>query len=184
MDDTFPEPQPPGEKQEKHPSLRREILTLTVIAVCALGAALFLRLCVAQAYEIKGVSMAPTYADGDRVILNMLAPSLVPIERGDIVIFRHPSIQGRDLVKRVIGVGGDHVHIERGKVFVNGLRLLPLPGSAPRGPSGDWSVPPDCYFLLGDNALNSMDSRDFGPVPRSLLKGKVWFRWWHAAESP
>ena len=167
--------QNPGETT----NLRRELLTLLVIAALSLGLALFLKLCVAQAYEIRGRSMEPTLHDGDRVILLKLAPDILPIERGDLIIFAHPRQPDRDLVKRVIAIGGDRVHITHGKIYVNG-RLSPysLYTRCHHAGENEWDVPEGAYFVLGDNRANSQDSRDFGCVAHDLVKGKVWFRWW------
>ncbi len=161
-------------------SLRRELATLLAIAAISLSLALFLRLCVAQAYEIRGKSMEPTLHDGDRVVLLKIAPTIIPIRRNDIVIFAHPHQPDRDLVKRVVALGGDLVEIQNGEIYVNRKRSrLFLPGARCGHPRYlKIHVPEDAYFVLGDNLANSLDSRDFGCVTHELLKGKVWFRWW------
>ena len=86
----------------------------------------------------------------------------------------------------VIAVGGDTVRIANGKVYVNDVRVaapdLSHGYTRAHGPGEEWFVPENHYFVLGDNRSNSLDSRDFGPVPEENLKGKVWFRWWRSAE--
>ena len=178
-----PSPAPPKT------SLRRELLTLVGIAVFSLSLALFLRLCVAQAYEIRGKSMFPTFDDGDRVILNKIKPLIFGIELRDIVIFSHPDDPDRELVKRVVAQGGDSVRIEGGKLYVNDARFHVSPGSlwrytASHGSRDEWEVPEGAYFVLGDNTENSQDSRDFGPVPEGLIRGTVWFKWWPPRRAP
>jgi signal peptidase I len=173
---------PPAPPPAPSPTLRRELVALLVLCCIAIGIAFCLRFYVAQAYEIRGRSMLPTFHDGDKVLLLKLAPSVVSIARGDIVIFTHPGNPDKDVVKRVVGIGGDKVHIDRrGDVYVNGARTEPVVRTAPHGSARTWSVPENCYFVLGDNRDNSLDSRDFGCVPVDLVKGKVWFRWWPLA---
>lgn len=173
-------PDPPA-AAPKPSSLRKELAALALLCLAAVAIALVLRLYVAQAYEIRGRSMLPTYHDGDKVLLLKLAPSLLPIARGDIVIFAHPGHPDRDLVKRVAGVAGDKVHIgARGDLYVNGVMVESLSPARREGRarSRNWTVPKDAFFVLGDNRANSQDSRDFGSIPAELLKGKVLFRWW------
>ncbi len=177
-----PPPSPPS-------PLRKELVALALLSLAAVGIALFLRLYVAQAYEIRGRSMLPTYHDGDKVLLLKLAPSLLPIAKDDIIIFAHPSYPDRDLVKRVVGIAGDRIHIDaRGELYVNGVKseTFNLSPRQSRTRRLTWLVPDDSFFVLGDNRSNSQDSRDFGCIPVELLKGKVLFRWWplngHAAE--
>ena len=175
MNEATPE-RPP--ERETTRGLRRELVTLVGIAVVSLSLALFLRLCVAQAYEIRGQSMRPTLFDGDRVILLKIAPTILPISADDIVIFSHPSDPGRDLVKRVVARGGDTVRLNKGRVYVNGRLSAYSMATRPHGRERWWTIPEGSYFVLGDNRINSLDSRDFGPVTHDLVKGKVWFRWW------
>ncbi len=159
--------------------MRKEVFALLALCSVAVAIAFCLRLYVAQAYEIRGRSMLPTFHDGDKVLLLKLAPSVVAIARGDIVIFSHPNTPDKDIVKRVVGVGGDTVHIDRhGDVYVNGRRAEPAVRTSPHNSARTWRVPENSYFVLGDNRDNSLDSRDFGTVSGDHLKGKVWFRWW------
>ena len=159
-------------------TFRRELLTLVFIALFAVSLALFLRLCVAQAYEIRGSSMEPTFHNGDRVILLKIAPTLIPISVGDIVIFAHPTQPDRDLVKRVVAKGGDHVFLKDGRITVNGRQSPLLTPRGHRDAPIDILVPDGAFYVMGDNRANSQDSRDFGVVTHDLVKGKVWFRWW------
>lgn len=154
-----------------------EVATTVLLAVLL---ALVLRSFVAQAYEVNGRSMEPTFHDGEKVMVHKLAPGILPIERGDIIIFASPANPGRDLIKRVIAVGGDTVTIRAGRVFVNGEGLHEDYIYAEGGVGGDMTcrVPLGHYFVLGDNRPISLDSRRFHAIPSSLVKGKVFLRWW------
>jgi signal peptidase I len=95
--------------------------------------------------------------------------------RQDVIVFRSPHDPGTDLVKRIIGMPGDTVEIRRGVVFINGHPLkepyltVPPDGNESRGP---YQVPPENYFVMGDNRANSFDSRYWGFVPRRNLIGE------------
>ncbi len=157
---------------------RREFVTLAVIAVISLASAFFLKLCVAQAYEIRGASMEPTLLDGDRVILLKLAPDYFPIHKNDMIIFTHPSDPERNLIKRVIGLPHDEIKLSHGKVYVNDICQGIFSNTLSHQRKSSWKIPENFYFVLGDNRSNSLDSRDFGPIEKESIKGKVLFRWW------
>ena len=102
-----------------------------------------------------------------------------PPERGDIVIFLHPRDTSRVVVKRVIGLPGDMIEMEVGRVIRNGERLEE-PYVVPRdGRTLEPVVAPaGSYYVLGDNRLVSSDSRDWGFVPEELIIGRAWVRYW------
>ena len=134
-----------------------------------------------QPVKVEGTSMMPGLDDQERIFINKFVYRLEPIERGDIVVFRYPRDPSKSYIKRVIGLAGDHVRIDQGKVYVNGKRL-------PEGyvPSlyrdsrsyPEQVVPPNSYFLLGDHRTMSDDSRDFGPVDQAFIYGKAVFGYW------
>ena len=151
-----------------------------------------------QNFQVEGSSMFPTLRDSEFVLVNKvgywevdLGPLdfLVPgrsngdflfsgPDRGDVIVFKSPSGEGRDFVKRVIGLPGDSVEIRDGRVFVNDVELLEDYISAPPTSTVERRViPPEHYYVLGDNRNGSSDSRAFGPVHQSLLVGEVIFRW-------
>jgi len=98
--------------------------------------------------------------------------------RTEIVVLRDPSDNGYS-VKRVIGLAGDMIALKQGEVYVNGRKLAEpyLPPGTPTYTSSFkdqiFRCPAGCYFLLGDNRKNSIDSRSFGPVPRANILGLV-----------
>ena len=131
---------------------------------------------------------APTLTSIERMLL-----PIDPIRRGDIVVFKFPEDPARDFIKRVIGLPGDTIEMRNKKVYVNGtpldepyVRFLDPPddsgSSAPDVGDGDlrssfplMTVPPDQYFMMGDNRDNSQDSRFWGFLRRDYVKGKALF---------
>jgi signal peptidase I len=147
---------------------------------------------VVQAFYIPTGSMVPTLREHDRILVNKFVYRLNEPRRGDIVVFEappqaHPTEDGQDFVKRLIGLPGDAIRIVHGDgVYINGERLEE-PADIPR-PDYDWPVdsfgmptggayrvPQGCYFVLGDNRNNSRDShlwRDSSGQPEPELKAK------------
>jgi signal peptidase I len=163
---------------------------------------------VVQNFQVEGSSMVPTLTDADFVLVNRFAyreVDLGPFEflipgrnngdfyfggpkRGDVVVFNSPFDETRDFVKRVIGVPRDRIEIRDGRVMVNGEALdeaayISGPPAYTYPHDGMPSVvPPEHYFVLGDNRNASQDSHIFGPIHQRLLVGEVIFRWWPAGE--
>jgi signal peptidase I len=124
--------------------------------------------------------------------------TLLPIdvvERGDVVVFKYPEEPARDFIKRVIGLPGDTVELRDKKVLINGTPLeepyvhfLDPPGTTDefrevtsfdvRERYGPVAVPPNQYFVMGDNRDNSQDSRYWGFLPRDYIKGKALVIYW------
>jgi signal peptidase I len=115
------------------------------------------------------------------------------VHRGDIVVFRRPPLElapYNDLVKRVIGLPGDTVASVNGRITIDGKVLaepwlpkpspetLPSPLTAPYSLNHPYKVPSGKYFVMGDNRTDSEDSRYFGPIPASLIVGKMAFKAW------
>jgi signal peptidase I len=132
---------------------------------------------VVQGTYVEGISMQPSLESGQLLLVNKLAYRLGPPERGDLVVFDAPTAPGRNYVKRVIGLPGDMVLVDDGRVSVNGQTLdepyvhyqadytFPSDGQAVQ-------VPADAYFVLGDNRPDSADSHLGWFVPSSKLIGK------------
>lgn len=166
---------PEGKEDEKP---RSGILEAIALVCVAFALALTLKSYVAEAYEIKGRSMEPSFSTGQRVIV---LKAFYEVQRSDVVVFASSEDAGKDLIKRVVGLPGDEIVIREGRVFVNGERLeesyveYPVPRYEP---AREETVPLGEYYVLGDNRPDSHDSRYFRSVRASQLKGEVVLRWW------
>jgi len=140
-----------------------------------------------QPVRVEGTSMLPRLEDRDRLFINKFVYHFSAIGRGDVVVFRHPAQfdPQRSYIKRVIALPGDTLRIDRGHVFVNGKLLYePYVPSEYRDNRSQEEIviPADSYFMMGDHRSISSDSRDFGPVDRSLIYGKAVFVYWPARD--
>jgi signal peptidase I len=139
-----------------------------------------------QPVRVEGTSMLPRLEDRDRLFINKFVYHLSAIERGDVVVFHYPRDPEKSYIKRVIAVPGDKLWIDRGVVWLNGQALpegyVPEQYRDSRS-MAELIVPPDSYFMMGDHRSISSDSREFGPVERSLIYGKAVFIYWPAKDA-
>jgi signal peptidase I len=155
-----------------------------ILIVAALVIAIVIRTFVFQAFYIPSESMVPTLKIGDRVLVNKLSYKLHDPRRGDIVVFKAPpaarTADIKDLVKRLVGLPGETIEGRDGRIFINGRALNEpyLPKDVKSRTFGPEKVPPDSYFMLGDNRQYSKDSTFFGPIKRDQLIGRVFMRIW------
>jgi signal peptidase I len=160
-------------------------------------------------FRVEGVSMQPTFASGEVLLVNRAAyfhvdwaplTNLLPLQhqgtisylfggphRGDVVVFHAPPQPGTDYIKRIIGLPGDTVSIDSGVVTVNGTPLnepyIRIPANYRFPSSGTARVPDDSYFVLGDNRPESFDSHFGWFVPVGNLVGEAWIRYWPPNET-
>ena len=136
-----------------------------------------------QPVKVEGTSMMPALSDQERIFINKFVYRfhVGDIERGDMVVFWYPNDPTKSYIKRVIGLPGDRVEVDRGTVLINGSRLDE--SYVPEEYRDDTSkspqlIPPDEYFVLGDHRSSSNDSRSWGLVPRHYIYGKAVFVYW------
>ena len=182
----------------------REYFESIVIAVIL---ALFVRTFVLQAFKIPTGSMENNLLIGDHLLVNkfMFGPSVSGIERallpigtirrGDVLVFKYPVEPDRDFIKRVIGLPGETLQLKEKKIYINGqpldepyvhfleeprhsVELAEVTSSDVRESYGPVTVPPNQYFMMGDNRDNSADSRYWGFLPRDYVKGKALLIYW------
>jgi len=160
-------------------SITRDIIFAAVMAVLIV-------VFVVQPVKVEGTSMLPRLENDERIFVNKFEYNFTPIERGDIIVFWYPEDPSKSFIKRVIGLPGETVDVRDGSVWINGTRL-PEPYTVGRTEPGDpgmfrgafagqnnvlpYKVPPDCYFVMGDNRGNSLDSRFVGCIPRANIVG-------------
>ena len=122
--------------------------------------------------------MKPTLNDGDRV---MMTSRFDPLARGEIIIFYYPRDTSKSYIKRIIGLPGEEIEIDNGKVFING-QLINEPYLNPtKGylrSERKQKITDNSYFVMGDNRNYSSDSRDWGTVPYELIYGKFVNRYY------
>src|SRR5882672_682592 len=161
--------------------------TLPVLSVwlrdlmISLAISAFIIVFLYQPVKVEGTSMMPSLDDQERIFVNKYVYRLEPIQRGDIVVFRYPRDTSKSFIKRVIGLAGDKIRIDDGRVFVNGKALeedyVPSVYEDQRS-YPELVVPDNSYFVLGDHRTMSQDSREFGPVNVSFIYGKAVFGYW------
>jgi signal peptidase I len=190
---------PPREEPERVPaevkSITREYLETILICVIFV---IFSRAFVFQQSKIPSGSMMDTLLIGDYIMVNRFVYSqetfdwekkLLPVRdlnRGDVVVFKQPREPEVDYIKRLIGLPGDTVQVRQGHVIVNGEPLdEPYVLDEYRRGVPDFGperVRPDHYFVMGDHRNASYDSRDWGQVPRGLIKGRALLIWYSFPE--
>lgn len=149
------------------------------IVIAVIGAALFRTYGFAQ-IQVFDVSMQNTFFEGHRLIENKISVRFSEPERGDIVIINDPDLPER-LIKRVIGLPGETIHITDGEVWIDGVRLDEpyVKGSTyPSTLAMPYQIPHNHVFVMGDNRERSMDSRSMGAIPLAHIEGKTVFRIW------
>ncbi|MBD5654597.1 MAG: signal peptidase I [Candidatus Eremiobacteraeota bacterium] len=150
-----------------------QVAVLAIIAFAVMGL---------RPGQVSGYSMRPRIDSDEYVLINALAYRLGTPQRGDIVAFRHERSAQAVYLKRVIGVPGDRISIDRGSVIVNGAALAePYVGLRDARSFAAVVVPRDAYYVLGDNRANSDDSRVWGFVPANDLIGRALFGVWPPA---
>lgn len=138
-------------------------------------------------FQISNEAMTPALLPGDHVIVHRAAYHAAEPQRGDVVVYRYPDENGKLFLHRVIGVPGDRIEVRNQVVSLNEEALAEpyvqhtdrssMVGNV-RDNLGPVTVPPDTYFVLGDNREESLDSRFFGPISKEHIVGKAVFIYW------
>jgi signal peptidase I len=162
-------------------SLLRDIFFAGVIAVLIV-------VFVVQPVRVEGQSMMPRLHDQDRIFVNKFIYPLrewlgdrEPIKRGDIVVLLYPEDPSKSYIKRVVGLPGEEVNVENGKLYINGVQINEDyldPEYLSQDTTGPTRVKEHHYFVMGDNRRNSSDSRYWGLVPEKYIYGKAIFRYY------
>jgi signal peptidase I len=179
----------------KKKSVLRDWIESIIIAFIL---AMVIRTFVVQAFKIPTGSMRPTLLEGDIILVNkfiygakipftdLRLPAVRQPQRGDVVVFIYPENPKKDFIKRLIGLPGETVEIKNGTVYINGKPLLePMFSSRYYYNRGEFAaegekiiVPPDSFFMMGDNSASSQDSRYWGFVPHKNILGNAILIYW------
>jgi len=184
------QPVPPPIELEAQPRRRPRIVdsVIEIATTVALAVILYvvIQTFVVQTFRVEQQSMLDTLHPDQHLLIDKLTPRFDTYSRGDIVVFHPPdSYQAEDstpFIKRVIGVGGDHVEVKDGAVWVNGAKLNePYVNPKYTIEPGAWTsydVPQGDILVMGDHRNASIDSRVFGAVPVGNVIGRAVLRFW------
>lgn len=190
-----------GESPRVDPQARsrqqiRAVWEWVAVVAVAIIAALLIRVFLFQQYYIDGPSMQTTLMPEDRVLVNKLSYKLHDVNRGDVIVFDRLTgeVQHDDLIKRVIALPGESLEVRSCEVYVDGRRLsepylnpeqvTAVEPSARCGNHTDiaaQTVPDGMVFVMGDNRVQSFDSRDFGPIDIDKIRGRAFVVVWPAS---
>lgn len=159
-----------------------EILKIVIVALLIVVP---IRYFLFQPFFVRGQSMEPTFENGDYLIIDEISYRFRDPQRGEVVVFKYPQNPSQRYIKRIVGLPGETVDIEDGKVIIfnwGGSQVLDesayLPASCQTPGDVRVSLAEDEYFVLGDNRVSSADSRRWGPLPEENIIGRVLFRAW------
>ena len=157
----------------------QEFLIIVVLAVIIVVP---IRMFIFQPFLVKGSSMEPNFHNGDYLIIDEISFRLRTPQRGEVIVFKYPENPSQKFIKRIIGLPGETIEVNEGKVRITGPQEdfvldenVYLSGVKTIGVD-TLKLAADEYFVLGDNREHSSDSRYWGSVPRANLIGRVWWR--------
>lgn len=166
------------------------------VVVVALSIFLIMYLFLVQPHQVNGLSMYPTFDNGDLVLTDKISYKLANPQRGDVIILHAPPDAhcpegtGCDFIKRLIGLPGESVELKNNTLYINEVALSePYLPEGIKNLQGDFTVQgvvtlgSDEYFVVGDNREHSSDSRTWGPIRRNDIVGKAILRYWPLTKS-
>jgi signal peptidase I len=185
---------------------RGSLVELLLIVAVALGLALVIQAVLVKPFRIPSQSMEPTLDVGQRVLVDRVSLRFSDPGRGDIVVFNPPAgadqnqcgvdhaarqacpqpTEGEsdtNFIKRVVGLPGDRLSVRDGLVYIDG-EPLDEPYVREDATCGlcnlrrEITIPPDHFFMMGDNRGASADSREWGPIPGDSIIGQAFFTYW------
>jgi signal peptidase I len=163
------------------------LLDIIQVIFFAVAIFLFVYLLILQPHKIKGNSMDPTFKNGEFLLTDKVTYKFGDPKRGDVIVFKAPPDDKDEYIKRILGIPGDKVMVQGGKVYVNGQlvdeKVYLDPSVYTQG--GNFAndgetilVPENSYFVMGDNRGGSFDSRAFGTIGREKITGRAWVVYW------
>lgn len=181
-----PAPEPASEKKPLFGRALDFAGELLHVVIISLAIIVPVRYFLIQPFYVKGASMEPNFYDHEYLIIDEIGYRLHQPQRGEIVVFRYPNDPRQYFIKRIVGLPGERIKVSGGQVWVYNaehpdgkvLDEHSYLGAIYTSGERDVQLADDEYFLMGDNRGASLDSRSFGPVSRSFIVGRVWFRGW------
>jgi signal peptidase I len=175
----------PDSQKNSEPKKENFIVELFKFTVIALAVVLPIRFFIAQPFVVQGASMDPTFATGEYLIINQLGYHLGNPQRGDVIVFKFPKDETKYFIKRVIGLPGEEVIIKNTSVIIKNKDnpqgfTLPEPYISVQNERSETYdsgiIGTDQYFVMGDNRLQSYDSRSWGILSRDFIIGTPFVR--------
>lgn len=156
----------------------------TFVVFAAIASTIYLF--VAQPHKVSGLSMFPNFHHGDYIITDKVSYKFGEPKKGDVVVFKNPKNSDEDFIKRIMAVPGDKIKVEDGSVFVNSKRLkepylktdIFTESKSFLREGEEVKIADGTYIVMGDNRPNSSDSREWGPITKKEIIGKVMVRYW------
>ncbi|MFZ2154389.1 MAG: signal peptidase I [Candidatus Moraniibacteriota bacterium] len=186
-----------SEKNELYQGVGGFFLEIVKIFILAVVVIWPIRMFIFQPFFVQGASMEPNFQDGQYLIVNELGykqidikinkiNSFKEIKRGDVIVFRYPLNPKQFFIKRIVGLPGERIRVDKGEVFIynetnpEGFKLEEdyLNADLITKGDNDYVIKNDEYYVMGDNRNHSSDSRMWGPIKDSNVIGKVLLRAW------
>jgi signal peptidase I len=165
--------------EKNHTDFWKELAKLILLALVIVVP---FRLYIAQPFIVDGASMDPTFRDGQYLVVDELSYHFRDPHRGEVMIFKYPKDPSKYFIKRVIGLPGELVSINNGVVTIindenpDGVVLEEPYIELSKSEDFQFTLGEEEYFLMGDNRLQSADSRIWGAVPRENMVGRPILR--------
>lgn len=172
------------ENQQENESRKKGsgVMEIIKFALIVLAIVVPFRLFIAQPYIVEGSSMVPTFENGDYLIVDQVSLHLEKPKRGEVIIMRYPNNPKKFFIKRIIGLPGETIAIEGGKVSIKSSgagtpeELVENYIVYKKVENFSTALKDDEYFVMGDNRAGSSDSRSWGPLPSKNIVGRPLLR--------
>lgn len=165
----------------------RFIWEVAQVVIIALAIVAPIRLFIFQPFIVKGASMEPSFHGGDYLIVDEISYRFNEPQRGEVVVFKYPLDKSQRFIKRIVGLPGEKVDIDKGrviitsplgeKIFLNEIYIT-TPLTEMQLENSSLTLGENEYYVLGDNRTHSFDSRSWGVLKREDIIGKAIFRAW------
>lgn len=174
----------PALGQDREKNVKKGIWEMSKVLAFALITVLVVRTYLFKPFSVLGASMEPNFENKQYLIVDELTFRFQAPKRGEVIVFRPPNNPKDFYLKRIIGLPGERIKIEEGKVTIfnsshpDGVVLdeAYLPDDLVTLGVENMTVPDNHYFVMGDNRPNSLDSRRFGTIDKSAIIGRAWIR--------